>query len=253
MYHKIPGVLSQQVEQITGFKRDQFPLKYLGCPIFHARSKKVYYNDLIKKVKNKLQNWKGKLLSFGGKAVLINSVLQSIPIYMLSAVVPTKYTINDLHKIFARFYWSTKEEGKSRNWSSWDKMKPTEVQWKGGSQVWKRILEARDQVDQQIWWEPRNGACDVWEDNWTNLGSIKQEMPLEFQIDTSIKEEETVQHLFLIGEFAVEIWQYYNATVGIIVPRIQIHQTIVQWWYMQGPTKLNSVMQAAPAFICWLL
>ncbi|XP_060196264.1 uncharacterized protein LOC132637519 [Lycium barbarum] len=121
--------------------------------------KKVYYNDLIKKVKNKLQNWKGKLLSFGGKAVLINTVLQSIPIYMLSDVVPTKYTINELHKIFARFYWSTKEEGKSRHWSSWGKMKPTEVQWKGGSQVWKRMIEARDQA-----------------------------MPPDFQVDTSIEE-----------------------------------------------------------------
>ncbi|XP_059306395.1 uncharacterized protein LOC132057811 [Lycium ferocissimum] len=68
------------------------------------------------------------------------------------------------------------------------KKKPTEVQWKGGSQMWKRMLEARDQVDQQIWWEPRNGACDVWEDNWTKLGSLKQVIPPDFQIDTSIEE-----------------------------------------------------------------
>ncbi|XP_060183463.1 uncharacterized protein LOC132613456 [Lycium barbarum] len=422
MHDKISGALSQQVEQITGFKRDQFPLTYLGCPIFHLRRKKGYYNDLIKKVKNKLQNWKGKLLSFGGKAVLINSVLQSIPIYMLSTVVPTKYTINELHKIFARFYWSTKEEGKSRHWSFWDKIclpkeegglgfrslndvsmalfaklwwkfrtsntlwsafmwnkyckkkKPTEVQWKSGSQVWKRMLEARDQVDHQIWWEPKNGLCDVWEDNWTKLGPLKQVIPPDFQIDTSIEEvshfmnangwdaqklhtklpsnvsdhilqqlsivehseekdkswwmasttgdftvgsawnmlrrkaqtadnfsklwhkgvpfkisfflwrlwkfklpvddvlkrinisivsrcrcclnsqqEEIIQYLFLIGEFAAEIWQHYNAAVGIVVPRIQIHQKIVQWWYMQAPTKLKAVMQAAPAFVCWQL
>lgn len=56
------------------------------------------------------------MLSFGGKTVLINNVLQSRPVYLLSALAPTKYTINELHKIFARFYWSTKEEGKSRHW-----------------------------------------------------------------------------------------------------------------------------------------
>ncbi|XP_060216759.1 uncharacterized protein LOC132644200 [Lycium barbarum] len=198
------------------------------------------------------------------------------------------------------------------------KKKPTEVQWKDGSHVWKRMIEARDQVDQQIWWEPKNGACDVWEDNWTKLGSLKQVLPPDFQIDTSIEEvshfmhaegwdaqklhaklpmsawnllrrkaqtaayfsklwhkgvlfkisfilwrlwkfkipvddEEIVQHLFLTGDFAAEIWHYYNAVVGIVVPRIQIHRTIVHWWYMQGPTKLKSVMQAAPAFICWQL
>ncbi|XP_070040828.1 uncharacterized protein [Nicotiana tomentosiformis] len=40
--------------------------------------RKDYYEDLIKKVKAKLYSWKGKLLSFGGKATLISSVLQSL-------------------------------------------------------------------------------------------------------------------------------------------------------------------------------
>ncbi|XP_060202462.1 uncharacterized protein LOC132630895 [Lycium barbarum] len=261
MHHKISGALCQQVEQITGFKRDQFPLKYLGCPIFHSRRKKVYYNDLIKKVKNKLQNWQGKLLSLGGKAVLINSVLQT-------------------------FMWN----------KYCKKKKPTEVQWKDGSQVWKRMIETRDQVDQQIWWDPINGVCDVWEDNWTKLGSLKQVIPPNFQIDTSIEE---VSHFMIaegwdvqklhsklprkrlkhqltfqncgskefhskyhssFGDCGSSKYQWkirnlanYNADVGIIGLRIQIYQTIVQWWYMQGPTKLKSVMQAAPAFICWQL
>ncbi|XP_059315814.1 uncharacterized protein LOC132066528 [Lycium ferocissimum] len=57
------------------------------------------------------------------------------------------------------FYWSTKEERRSRHWTSWDKMKQTEVQWKSGSQVWKRMIEARDQA-----------------------------MPPDFHIDTSIEE-----------------------------------------------------------------
>ncbi|XP_060170557.1 uncharacterized protein LOC132601491 [Lycium barbarum] len=159
MHLNISGALSQQVEQITGFKRDQFPLKYLGCPIFHSRRKKVYYSDLIKKVKTSCKIGKENC------TLLVEKQFLSIV--------------------------STKEEGKSRHWSSWDKVclqneegglgfrslddkkKPTEVQWKGGSQVWKKMIEARDQVDQQIWWEPRNGACDVWEDNWTKLGSLK--------------------------------------------------------------------------------
>ncbi|XP_070035218.1 uncharacterized protein [Nicotiana tomentosiformis] len=39
--------------------------------------RKDYYEDLIKKVKDKLHSGKGKLLSFGEKATLISSVLQS--------------------------------------------------------------------------------------------------------------------------------------------------------------------------------
>lgn len=114
--------LVQQVEESTGFVKGSFPFKYLGCPIFHSRKKKVYYNDLIKKVKDKLQNWKGRLLSHGGKAVLINNVLQSMPIYLLSALAPIKYTISELHKIFSRFYRSSKKNGKEQTLRSMEKV-----------------------------------------------------------------------------------------------------------------------------------
>ncbi|KAG5600128.1 hypothetical protein H5410_031498 [Solanum commersonii] len=42
------------------------------------------------------------MLSFGGKEVLLPSVLQSIPIYVLSAITPPKYVIKDSHRIFAK-------------------------------------------------------------------------------------------------------------------------------------------------------
>ncbi|XP_059315840.1 uncharacterized protein LOC132066562 [Lycium ferocissimum] len=157
MHQKSAMQLCQEIEQITSFTRGMFPFKYLGCPIFHSRKRKVYYNDLIKRVKDRLQNWKG------------------------------------------RFYWSNKEEGKSRHWSAWLKVCvpkqegglgfrsifdvskalftklwwrfrtvgtlwstfmwnkhckkhiPTRVQWKGGSQLWKKMLEARDAIEKEIW------------------------------------------------------------------------------------------------------
>jgi hypothetical protein len=36
------------------------------------------------RIKKKLSSWKGKLLSAGGRLVLINSVLSSLPIFMMS-------------------------------------------------------------------------------------------------------------------------------------------------------------------------
>ncbi|XP_059310107.1 uncharacterized protein LOC132061280 [Lycium ferocissimum] len=119
MYKKVSNELIQQVEAIAGFVRGQFPFTYLGCPITHARKRKVDYTKLLKKVKDKLQTWKGKMLSYGGKAVLIISMLHSIPIHILSAIRSPKYVIKELHKIFAKFFWNNKDEGRSRHWSSW--------------------------------------------------------------------------------------------------------------------------------------
>ncbi|XP_059292446.1 uncharacterized protein LOC132045892 [Lycium ferocissimum] len=42
--------------------------------------------------------------------------------YVGYAIVPTKYTKTELHKIFASSFWSNKEEGRSRNWVAWEKV-----------------------------------------------------------------------------------------------------------------------------------
>lgn len=78
----------------------------------------MFYNELIKKIKDRLQHCKGKLLSFGGKVVLINNVLQNMPLYLQLAMDPTKYTITEIHRVFAILFWSNKEEER-RHWSKW--------------------------------------------------------------------------------------------------------------------------------------
>lgn len=54
------------------------------------------------------------MLSFGGKIVLINNVLNSILLYLLSAIIPPKCVVDDLHRIFARFVWNFKKIGKNK-------------------------------------------------------------------------------------------------------------------------------------------
>nr|XP_016440976.1 PREDICTED: uncharacterized protein LOC107766672 [Nicotiana tabacum] len=88
MHSNVVGALFNSVGTIIGFARGGFPFTYLGCPISYKRRRKDYYNDLIKKVNTKLHSWKGKLLSFVGKATLISSVLQSIPTHILSVLEP---------------------------------------------------------------------------------------------------------------------------------------------------------------------
>nr|XP_016436744.1 PREDICTED: uncharacterized protein LOC107762858 [Nicotiana tabacum] len=194
---KIMAVLGNyekiSVGAIRGFARGKFPFTYLGCPIFYTRRMKDYYEDLINKVKAKLHSWKGKLLSFGEKVTLISSVLQSMPVHMLSVLDPPNSILGHLHKTFARFFWSTKEEGRSRHWASWQnlclpkeegglgfrslndvsrelfaklwwgfrttkslwsnfmwnkyckKELPTMVHFRGGSHVWRQMLNAREE------------------------------------------------------------------------------------------------------------
>ncbi|KAG5595335.1 hypothetical protein H5410_036567 [Solanum commersonii] len=65
---------------------------------------------------NNLHLWKGKLLSFGGKKVLISHVMQSIHVYLLSALSPPKCVIDDIQKTFVEFLWSSKKRGRDTHW-----------------------------------------------------------------------------------------------------------------------------------------
>lgn len=42
----------------------------------------------------------------------------------------------------------------------------------GVSQVWKKILQARDEIEHQIEWNARRGDISFWHDNWTGLGDL---------------------------------------------------------------------------------
>ncbi|XP_075080326.1 uncharacterized protein LOC142165846 [Nicotiana tabacum] len=122
LHHLTNVDITDKVQRITGINRQEFPFRYLGCPIFYARRKMEYYHDLMKKVLDKIQSWQGKLLLIGGRVVLINHVLQRMPIHLLSAVNPPASVINKLYKMIAQFFWSNSIGGKARHWASWDSL-----------------------------------------------------------------------------------------------------------------------------------
>lgn len=77
VYHKVAHNDIKRVEECTNFHKGNFFLTYLGCHVGYVKKRKSHFSDLIKNVQSKLRTWKGNLLSFGSKVVLINSMLQS--------------------------------------------------------------------------------------------------------------------------------------------------------------------------------
>ncbi|XP_060190561.1 uncharacterized protein LOC132619782 [Lycium barbarum] len=63
-------------------------------------------------------------------------------------------------------------------WSSYmsnkysKKIHPVIVQWKYGTQTWKKMLQARDLIERHIWWQVKMGDAQFWYDNWTGLGAL---------------------------------------------------------------------------------
>ncbi|XP_060170522.1 uncharacterized protein LOC132601460 [Lycium barbarum] len=191
MHENVSAEISITVKIVTGIVRKDFPF-----------------------------GWKGKMLSVGGREILIKHVLQSMPMHLLSTVNPPDGVIRQMHKMFAQFFWSNTIGGKSRHWVAWTKMCiPTAeeglgfrslhdvslslycklwwnfrpkaslwsafltnkyyrkenvviIPWKYGSQNWKKMLMARDMVENQIWWQIKQGNSLFWYDKWTGMGAL---------------------------------------------------------------------------------
>lgn len=105
LHEKIPLIFSIRLRKLTGIRQGDFPFTYLGCPVYYGRKCSIYFEDLIRKIARRIFSWKNRLLSYRGKYILINHVLQSIPIHMLSALTPPKGVIKKMHQLFVKFFW----------------------------------------------------------------------------------------------------------------------------------------------------
>jgi len=64
---------------LFGCKEGTIPFKYLGIPMSNSRITNKDWSQMETRFQKKLSSWKGKLLTVGGRLVLINSVLSSLP------------------------------------------------------------------------------------------------------------------------------------------------------------------------------
>ena len=66
------------------------------------------------------------------------------------------------------------------------------------------MLEARDLIDQQIWWEPKCVHSSIWYDNWTQLGALHYIVPIDTARNVQLDE---VKQFFLNGDWNYDLLQ----------------------------------------------
>ncbi|PNX70492.1 cysteine-rich receptor-like protein kinase, partial [Trifolium pratense] len=65
-------------------KVGKIPFLYLGLQIGGDPRRLSFWDPVLHRIKNRLSGWKNRFLSFGGRLVLLRSVLTSLPVYALS-------------------------------------------------------------------------------------------------------------------------------------------------------------------------
>jgi hypothetical protein len=77
---------------------------YLGLPIGGDARKLQFWYPLVDQIRKRLSGWKCKNLSFGGRLILLKSVMSSIPVYFLSFFKAPSGIISALESIFCHFF-----------------------------------------------------------------------------------------------------------------------------------------------------
>jgi hypothetical protein len=75
-----------RIQAALGCRVEGFPQTYLGLPLSAEKLKLQDFAPLIAKIDRYLSGWCAILLSVGGRIVLLNAVLDALPIFAMGAV-----------------------------------------------------------------------------------------------------------------------------------------------------------------------
>ena len=103
-----------------GCELGALPFTYLGIPIHHRKLTNREWKCIDDRFEKKLSCWKGELMSYGGRLILINLVLTSMPMFLLSFFeVPVGVRKRlDFHR--SRFFWQSDEVKRKYKLTKWD-------------------------------------------------------------------------------------------------------------------------------------
>ncbi|GJS87046.1 RNA-directed DNA polymerase, eukaryota, reverse transcriptase zinc-binding domain protein [Tanacetum coccineum] len=170
----------KEIGSIFQFKEGKLPVRYLGVPLV---TKKIGANDckqLVDKIKQRLNDWKNKSLSYAGRAQLIASVLGSMQVYWGSVFLLPKGVINDIERLFKKFLWNIGDSGKGRAKVAWiDVCKPKDQGGLGfkSLELWNKTLLVKHL------WNVAAKKESLWV-KWINVVKLKQRSVWDIDIDS---------------------------------------------------------------------
>jgi hypothetical protein len=127
-YHKSEVIVmgqpmeeQQRVANKLNCKRGSFPFMYLGLPISDRKLRLEQWLFLVRKLAGRIEPWLSKLLTSGGRLILSNACLDSIPIFAMGL-----FLLHDgIHARFdshrSKFFWEgagNKRKYHMVNWPS---------------------------------------------------------------------------------------------------------------------------------------
>ncbi|KAK2433359.1 hypothetical protein QL285_018637 [Trifolium repens] len=115
----IPDSWVSEAASVLRCRVGRIPFLYLGLPIGGNPRRLAFWDPVVTRLKTRLSGWKSRFLSFGGRLVLIKSVLTSLPVYALSFFKAPSGIISSIDSLLIKFFWGGCEVSRKISWVSW--------------------------------------------------------------------------------------------------------------------------------------
>ena len=115
-------MVEEELQVLVGIltcNKGNFPIKYLGIPLHYDKLRREDIQPLIDKILKRMAGWRGKLLSYAARVILIKACLASIPVYLLSFFKFPKWALDLINSQLAHCLWSDFEGNRKIHLANW--------------------------------------------------------------------------------------------------------------------------------------
>lgn len=110
------------IASTTGLTVASFPVRYLGIPLCSHKISLHHCAPLLEHIKGKVNSWSAKALSFVGRLLLLNTVINGITNFWTSTFIIPKACIDKINSLCSSFLWHGSSEGGHSARVAWDKV-----------------------------------------------------------------------------------------------------------------------------------
>jgi len=93
------------LEEAVNCKISTLPITYLGLPVGGDFRRLNFREPVLVHIKSRLSSWKSKHLYFGGRLVLLKSILTSLLVYAISFFEAPSGIISSIESLLIHFFF----------------------------------------------------------------------------------------------------------------------------------------------------
>ncbi|XP_020695493.1 uncharacterized protein LOC110108961 [Dendrobium catenatum] len=164
---KCPNSKKRMLAKLMEYRKVN-SLEYLGLPLVMRKLVAAYFAKVMKAAQEKMNVCEKKQLSVAGRALMINTSLLSIPIYLMTHTVIPNGVLNSIERLVGRFLWQNDPNSRGMHYVGWKELCKPKNQ--GGLKlhdllVWKCALRAR-----VVWDLLQHPDSSLYKFFFTNIG-----------------------------------------------------------------------------------